>query len=63
MKLTNEERAHDLACAMIANPLIFESFINKKKSEGLENSIDVGSSYNKAYELALSHFNKTFPID
>ena len=63
---TNEQRAHDLAIALINTRV--GSLINETREPNLEGkqsdlTIDVYKEYKDLYELSLKDINRDFPIN
>lgn len=63
--LSNEQRAHDIAVAML--PKMIDIRINEKTNQmksGIavpEFALDIYQEYKTLYELALTPFNRDFP--
>lgn len=64
--MTNEQRAHDIAVAMI--PIVIEDVKAKTRAnadeykEQSEISLDAFEIYASSYDAALSALNKKFPV-
>lgn len=56
MSLSNEQRAHDIACAIISNKIVLESYLRKFDMLELE-EISVTEFYAKTYESLLERLN------
>jgi len=52
--ITNEQRAHDIAVAML--PIMFQNEVNKCVS-GASEKIDIAAIYDKLFFNCLEHFN------
>ncbi len=57
-ELTNEQRAHDFACAVISSDLLLKSQIEFAELPNDTNRIDVLKVYTRFYNGALEYFNK-----
>ena len=57
MTLTNEQKAHDLACAFMANPFFVQAYIGQNVENNHAN-IDVLSLYKELYDGYLSGLNE-----